>query len=321
MRLLDLIWQWRRPLVIDHPVLGSLKLPGPERLAPQIANAEIRYVLRDEVARACAKLVYEQPALLLDSIDLVRVPSETIWLEWYDHAASLPGSARSAAHRRAGIYVETDASGRRGVIRSAWEEVPDCPDRCPAAIEFDLDAVMTSRRGDPSGHPVGNGREDLFRPLYDCMRLTVDEEWSRYYRAASTSIGDTLQQVEETVRPDALFFLAFCLLFTMRGEVEFHPSELERLNRARKKRGQPTLLEYREVSAKVFAEPGYSQLGKNSHSTRGPSRLHYVRGHFVRRKSSIFWRSAHLRGDARQGVAARKIVSLGLGRAPSELGL
>lgn len=321
MRLLDQIWQWREPFHLDHPTLGKVTLPGAERLAAPIANAEIRYVLRDDVARACASLVYDQPDLLIGSLDLIRLPAETMWIEWFDHAIARPGADPSAANRRAGFYVQADETGRSGTIRSAWEFAPGRPDRSPAAIEFDLDALVTARRGDPSGHPVRIGSLDVFAPLRERMRISVDDEWANYYRATSTDLSDTLEKVEATVSSDALLLFAFCLLFTMRGDIEFHSSDLDRLNRARGKRRQPALLDYREISAKIFGGPaeGAANGHAGDHHHRAASRLHYVRGHFVRRNASIFWRSPHLRGDASRGVAARKIVRLGLGQAPSHL--
>jgi hypothetical protein len=319
MRLLDQIWQWREPFYVDHPKLGRVKLPGAERLAAPIANADIRYVLGDEVARACASLVYDQPELLVDSIDLIRLPAESMWIEWFDHAIARAGSQTGTTNRRAGFYVQADADGRSGTIRSAWEHAPGCPDRSPAMIEFNLDAPVSARRGDPSAHPVRVGGSDLFAPLRDHMCISIDDEWIDYYRASSSNLCDTLDKVEATVSTDALFLLSFCLLFTMRGDIDFRASDLERLNRARAKRRQPLLLEYREVSARIFGPPaGYGHAGDRH---RAASRLHHVRGHFVRRNSSIFWRSPHLRGDARRGVAARKIVKLGLGQAPPNLQL
>jgi hypothetical protein len=38
--------------------------------------------------------------------------------------------------------------------------------------------------------------------------------------------------------------------------------------------------------------------------------LHHVRGHIVRRGNKVFWRSPHLRGDARLGVVRSRTVQL-----------
>jgi hypothetical protein len=318
MRLLDQISQWREPLLIQHPTLGVVRLPGVERLAAPIANAEIRYILRDDVARACASLVYDQPSLLLDSIDLIRLPAETMWIEWFDRAIVRPGADPSVSSRRAGFYVCTDASGRKGTIRSAWELAPGRPDRSPAEIEFDLDARLFTRRGDPSAHPVRVDQNGMLTPFHGHLRMRVDDDWARYYRACSADLAGTLDDVEKTVGSDALLLFAFCLLFTMRGEIRLQTADLDRLNRARGKRRQPLLLDYREVSAMIFADPATGRRDADERRRAG-ARLHYVRGHFVRRDAAIFWRSPHLRGDASRGVAACKNVRLGLGRAPTSL--
>jgi hypothetical protein len=44
--------------------------------------------------------------------------------------------------------------------------------------------------------------------------------------------------------------------------------------------------------------------------SRRPARLHHVRGHLVRREDRIFWRMAHLRGQALQGLVRSRTVCL-----------
>jgi hypothetical protein len=51
------------------------------------------------------------------------------------------------------------------------------------------------------------------------------------------------------------------------------------------------------------------QQRTDQHGTRRRPRLHRVRGHLVRRGSSLFWRVPHLRGSARAGsVKSRTVV-------------
>src|SRR6202040_3554784 len=45
-------------------------------------------------------------------------------------------------------------------------------------------------------------------------------------------------------------------------------------------------------------------------SARTGRRLHHVRGHLARRGYKLFWRSPHLRGNARLGVVRSRTVEL-----------
>jgi hypothetical protein len=44
--------------------------------------------------------------------------------------------------------------------------------------------------------------------------------------------------------------------------------------------------------------------------SRRPPRLHHVRGHLVRREDRVFWRMAHLRGHALEGLVRSRTVCL-----------
>ena len=84
-----------------------------------------------------------------------------------------------------------------------------------------------------------------------------------------------------------------------------------RLNRSRARKLKPPLLDHIEVSCPLVPVTQASE-GTNTLSAgprRGP-RLHYVRGHLVRRENEIFWRMAHVRGRASLGRIASRTVTL-----------
>jgi hypothetical protein len=83
---------------------------------------------------------------------------------------------------------------------------------------------------------------------------------------------------------------------------------LERLNKARAKCGKAALLDQMEVFAPLLPEYK-SEHGGGSGASRRTCRLHHVRGHLVRRGSTLFWRVPHLRGSARAGSLRTRTVT------------
>src|SRR5262249_13069686 len=123
--------------------------------ADRLRACPLRYVLSDPLVAVCAALAFSDGDRLVDCLDLVRIPSEALWVEWDDAARSRAISARQSAQiglnaaGRAGAYIAAKQSGRVGVIRTFW--VPDCGgDPLLAATETHcfLDGVSV-----PDGRP------------------------------------------------------------------------------------------------------------------------------------------------------------------------
>jgi hypothetical protein len=73
--------------------------------------------------------------------------------------------------------------------------------------------------------------------------------------------------------------------------------------------GKSELLEHVEVRTSIQAQRHGNRSDGNT-KTRFGRRLHHVRGHLARRGYKIFWRSPHLRGNARLGVVRSRTVEL-----------
>jgi hypothetical protein len=105
-----------------------------------------------------------------------------------------------------------------------------------------------------------------------------------------------------------MLFAAF-LLLSARNAAHRRVVNLDRLNRIRRLSGKTELLEHVEVTTSIQAQrDGHRpDIGAN---TRIGRRLHHVRGHLARRGYNIFWRSPHLRGNARLGAVRSRTVKL-----------
>src|ERR1700730_8117438 len=118
MRLLDLIAQ-SSPSQSGVP--PTWPLPGPHHFARSVHACPLRLVLADDLTRCSTALAYAEGDRLSGCLDLVRVPSERLWVEWAEsprlQALSNVLEAQikpAVTGGRAGVLVSSDASGRAG---------------------------------------------------------------------------------------------------------------------------------------------------------------------------------------------------------------
>lgn len=311
MRLLDQVAQAVHPVSVVHPRLGNILLPGAERFASQMGEVGSRLVLQPDVTRTLGGMILSQPDLLTECLDLVRIPARTIWIEW-DDACLSPETERLAGGpgQRAGILVHGDEAGRAGTLRSFWRSEFGA-EVSAGELHFDLDEVVENAAG---------GCDDELQEVLSHTRLVMDPLWEAYYRHAAPdtkTMHEAWKVVRSTLWRDMLVLLGYSLMAGMRSELTMEPSDLDRLNRARRKRKVPELLGFVEVGVGLFGRRGPLNGGAGSSSNRSASRLHHVRGHFVRRGDILFWRRPHLRGDVALGPAPTRVTRMGLTAAPA----
>jgi hypothetical protein len=94
-----------------------------------------------------------------------------------------------------------------------------------------------------------------------------------------------------------------------KGGAQQRVVKLDRLNEIRRHTGKAELLEHVEVFTSLGAQRDGNRTNIDA-NTRIGRRLHHVRGHLARRGYNIFWRSPHLRGNARLGVVRSRTVKL-----------
>lgn len=324
MRLLDRIAQCTDPFVIESG--GTLRaLPGPAEYSGAIASCPLRLVLADPLTELCGALAYADGDGLVGCLDLVHLPATRLWVEWTEAprraavaaARIAPQNPPGASEVRAGVYVASDASGRQGSLRTFWGGADPDADPClsPIVTEFDLDAPSTESADalaafDGSAVRIADPATPL-DALLACSRYRIDAPWATYYRDTCLPPALRLAVLRASlgaVATDLPFLLALCLLLATRGGLPSRPADLHALNRRRHARGRAPLLDHVEVSSPLGPQP--IAVGAADGSSRRPSRLHQVRGHLVRRGSTVFWRSGHLRGRVAYGRIATRTVLL-----------
>jgi hypothetical protein len=327
MRLLDLIAQGRADL-IRAP--DGRVLPGAEQFSGDVHTCPVRYVLTDDLARSATRFAYAEGDRLASCLDLVHVPARSLWVEWTEapRQAEMMGITALAlregrcAHR-AGALLSTSHDCRSGNIRTFWSTSAELAYVSPVICEFDLDNVFEN---DPLADPlVGRGLATVSAPPELCLddflghiRFGFDTQWAAYYldncRTAEMRHA-VLRGNLGTCAFDPPMLFAFFLMLTARDALPRRAVPMDRLNRARQRAGKVPLLDHVEVSAPLCSVSASTEEPSTSVHERRFPRLHHVCGHIVRRGSSVFWRSPHLRGSARLGHLKTRTVKLSFAAA------
>jgi hypothetical protein len=332
VRLLDCVAQSNAPFLVKRPGEPVRRLTGAADYARVMEQAPLRYVLADGLVRSCIALAYSGGDQLAGCIDLIRIPSELMWIEWaevprldelYRHyrPAGSDDVVPCGTHR-AGLLLRSDRDGRRGSLRTFWTTAgrPEEPILSPieTVVDFsgavdaatDPEALLDGKLVSVSAEPDAS-----LNALLRCAAFRFDPAWLAFYRDAVRSRADRESLVSKslgTVGFDVPVLSALLLLLGIRSELVWRPSTLERLNAKRARGARPQLLEHVEISAPLL-EYGHSGDRQAPDSGRQSPRMHHVRGHLVRQRHALYWRRPHWRGHVRIGTIRSRTVELTLG--------
>jgi len=321
MRLLDLIAQ-SSPSQSGLP--PAWHLPAPHHFAQAARACPLRLVLADDMVRCATALAYAEGDRLSGCLDLLRVPSERLWVEWAEAPrqevlCAIPalGMKPTALAGRAGVLIHSDASGRTGHIRTFWSTPDDRSYSAAMVTYFDLDCPIrrATRIADTfngESARVSLPQEPAIDALLSHIHFRFDPAWARYYRSGNLSViqqKTLLRDALQSTAYDSPMLLALFLLMSAKDGAQQRVVNLERLNRGRRLAGKAELLEHVEVRMNLQTQRGDSLSDLNAKTGIG-RRLHHVRGHLTRRGHKIFWRSPHLRGNARLGILRSRTVEL-----------
>jgi hypothetical protein len=328
VKLADRIAQCRAPFVITCRASGRTRtLNNAAECAHEVSRAPIRFVLSDDLTRLCTAIAYSKGARTLACADLIRVPAESVWIEWPCrpwqqelslHAISVDDPAYSPGHRRGALF-QGSKDGRRGTLRTFWsgEVEGDVLASCIEAY-FDLDTPAGEEPEPPAGWSVSthrlfdsaHGSADM---LSRCFRFRYEPSWRQYYGEACLDPGQRAalwRHALGTIALDIPVLCAFFLLLSARAGLPQSPQSFERLNRSRVKAGKAPLLAHIDVRAPLLPDcRGRKSEDEGAANGRRGPRLHHVRGHLVRRGAELFWRVPHLRGNARFGAVRTRTVT------------
>jgi len=333
MRLLDRVARHHAPLLLalEHHPAVPFEVTGPGHYAARVADCPLRFVLGDDLTRACAELAFADGARLAGCLDLLRIPARQMWIEWNDevHKRVIYETQSAADYdaaslgRRVGVLLDASPDGYGAVTRTFWAGAAESSDVTLSPLETHIDlrgefANAPDLPGVLSGGFAGVAQRDdaAMTCLLDHVRFRFDDSWAAYYRAAAIHPGtqrEVLHGSLAAVARDPPLILAFLLLLVAKDAIRRVPVSRAAINRKRQAHGRPPLLDHIEVRASLDSiqqsEPGgFEPAGRQS------PRLHHVRGHLVRRDDRIFWRVPHLRGSAARGMVRSRTVCLSFAR-------
>jgi len=324
---LDLITQGRCAAVRSN---DGCHFPAAEGFRTAIRECPLRYVLSDELVRCATQLAYAEGDRLSGCLDLIHVPAQELWVEWSEpprlqalqEIPSLEVTIQRSA-KRAGALVRSAPNCRSGIIRTFWSTHDERAFLSPMITLFDLDD--SARAPSPLVATAWHASTRLYmreEPAIDeilgHLQFRLDDQWAQYYqeRCLDPALKDQVLRANlGHCAFDTPMIMAFTLLLGARDLLPRQPIDHERLNRARRKAGKPPLLEHIEVTVPIDKPPLQTQAPMGA-SGRVSPRLHHVRGHLVRRDSTVFWRSPHLRGSGRLGQVRTRTVEISYRGAP-----
>ncbi len=306
MRLLDQLIR-SAPTVAVADAEGKLhRLTGVGAKRHSLETCSLRYVLDKSASSECFNLLHSAPEFLDSTNHFLRMPAQSFWIEWFSEVEWL--DARQDADisdLRLGALVECGQSCRNGQVTAYWRNRQGAADLVVVTTEFDLDAELSAPSNFPS-IPFGPGCGHL-HSLMRHMAIRMDTSWGNYLRAARGDFfREDLARLKQATALYFPFILAFSALLTKSDALAKRPSDLGRINRARVRRGRLPLLDHIEVTLKIGPSADAHGTGSNGGGRVSP-RLHFVRGHVVRRSGKIFWRSPHLRGSPDHPVATKTV--------------
>ena len=326
MRLLDQIAQCQTPFLVKNNSTGEVtRLSGASDCAPLLGCCPMRYVLSDELTRLCTELAYSKGTQVLDCIDLIRIPSELLWIEWCDtpwretlrnYGFNHPDDEERTGGRR-GVLVRSAPTGLCGSIRSFWNTGDTDQDIFASAMEahFYLDAPTdpdTIVAPYPAVLRVSDQDIDRHSVLTRCVHFAFEKSWESYYQCHSKG-PDHYRELQihaaGTIAVAVPVLMALFLLLGTRTGLPQQLVDLSRVNRARTRAGRLPLLDHIEVCAPIMPDYHYAGSTNDAPGVRRGPRLHHVRGHLVRRGRTLHWRVPHVRGKARWGSVRTRTVT------------
>jgi hypothetical protein len=308
MRLIDRVVNSPPQFETTDAAGGLHRMAGVGAKSSAIKECALRYILDPNASDECMRLLTTDNNGLLDPASpLLRFPAETFWLEWF---------GTTAGHPKWGVLVETGPDGRRGCLTVFFQDEFGRADTVGAFIEFDLDGLAGSAFG--SNFSIQHDTYLHLNRLLACATGRLDPGWDRYFRTRpAEEYRRNLADVAQYCWHLLPMTCAFAAMLNSVDILTEAPSNLERLNAARVRRGREPLLDHIEVSIR-FGQARDGLVRSGQLRTKSSPRLHHVRGHFVHRAGKTFWRSPHLRGDVEKPIVQKTVVVHGgrLGSAP-----
>jgi hypothetical protein len=292
MRLLDQVAQYRSAVIVspDGDPSRKISVTGSRDYVADVVACPLRYVLGDDLTRASAELAFAEGDRLAGCLDLIRIPTPLLWIEWNDavhkqvvfESRSSANPDPGAAGRQVGILLRATTFGHKGVARTFWSDPSADGARdvvlSPIETHFDLGGDFVPGADVPavlSGELAGitDAEDSGVSALLDCVRFRFDDRWATYYRAAAITPNQQRTAVHGSlaaVARDAPFLLAFFLLLSAHDATRSVAVARDAINRKRHHSGRAPLLDHIEVRSTIDSMRATPDTNEGGVGTRRP---------------------------------------------------
>lgn len=296
-------------------------------LASAIAGAQ-RFAFSERAMGACAQVAASKPSSLLKALPLCRAPFRRTWFEWPGAAAIcegfrdevVPGADRPIP-RRVGVMIDCrDDGGQAGIASWAWSTAfAGAPQLVVAPLGYRIDWRPDGARAELPGVVLSTTEHSLIEGLGEAesaafialaKMATIDvPDYCVSMLAQFTATADekekreTFQSFARDLDGEYRLLIAMLCLVNSRNCVELRPSDLGRLNKARRKQHKRPLVDYSTVDITLGRRD--ARQAAAARSGERAIRRHIVRGHFKLRGAGVFWWRPYLRGSAALGQVVR----------------
>ena len=309
MRLIDRVMIAPKTRFAKDAAGRTYRLPGPGARASELERCTLRYIVDRSASYQCGELLRGEPDLLTPESPLLRMPAEEFWIEWFEEEFANDFGPHPG--RRLAVLVKGEPDGRRGQLSFFYEEDRDGVGMSPLEVHFDLDQCASVPVGSASRFRLSHRDLPHVDQLLKHAVLFVDKSWSKAFEV----YGEAERRRFVTTNAGSIWIalpimLTFSVLLNHGSVLDERRSELQQLNKARRRNGRRALLEHVEVKLRLGQRHEPSAVGLASGHRTAP-RLHYVRGHPVHRGGKTFWRSPHFRGDVERPILTRTVHVIG----------
>ncbi|MCE6957889.1 hypothetical protein LAZ40_02300 [Cereibacter sphaeroides] len=292
-------------------------------VADFVARTQHRYVLDDEVSGAALAVAEMRGESLQKVLEHIRVPHGRLWIEFNEagrnRMAEVAGArfrtARAFFPRNTALMIESDPSGRRGMVEFACFDPAGGPFLYPIAFEFDLDNPHLNRspvlRESLTGLPIHFERQvrnhgDMpTRSWMEHVRLHQGMKVRDIERPADTWRAITGRQTNlvHDVVPEFRFMISVLAMLSLRNGIRpvaepvAAPARLPGGSLGRRLELQATTCPTMVRVTMALSHDADRDRRQKRGQPAAPGR-HWVCGHFKVRATGIFWWSPHKRGDA-----------------------
>lgn len=310
MRLLDAIAQTNRPSVVQDAFGKRRQTYGLRRIAARMGDYPLRYVLDQSATEQCRELMVFAHEMFRPDDPFLRVPAERFWLEWLCDPDQIFQNSDDFSQvdmnsLRMGALISADASGRCGELQYFFEEA-NRPVMARVSLLFDFDRELVIPKGSKTLFRILHAELDHLNPLFQHIVMKLNPEWEFMASWQPTEFRRAISKLAQESWICLPFILAFSAMLNSGGILDERRSDLGRLNSVRAKAKRPPLLDHVEVGMRL-GYGRYSEGARQLDTERQAPRLHFVRGHIVRRSGQTFWRTSHLRGDVAKPVVSRTV--------------